>query len=113
MIEVARGQLAEGNEGSASLRAEVAGRALVLSGDAEGPGLATLLEQGFLDGPLELLSLPHHGSDTPHLGELLARSRPERVWVSAGLEPQLAAELDRRGLAWSWTTRDGPLRLTP
>ena len=110
-LELGRGRDAPGNEGSRSLAVECGDARLVLCGDAEAEGLYDLLAEGFLQGPLELLLFPHHGSDTRALAPLLASAQPKRVWVSASSEPQLAREFRRRGLAWSWTGRDGPLSL--
>jgi competence protein ComEC len=107
-----RGGPWRGNEGSRSLAVELAGRRILLSGDAEAAGLAELLDRGELPGaPLELLLLPHHGSDTALLGSLLETTRTRRVWVSVSAPPAVAGELERRGLEWAWTGRDGPLAL--
>lgn len=106
-----RGLDAPGNEGSRSLLLTLGGTNALLCGDAEAEGLAALLERGQLPAGVTLLLLPHHGSETPLIGPLLARTRPSEVWVSAGQEPQLARELTRRGLDWRWTARDGPQHL--
>ena len=34
---------------------------------------------------------------------------PAEVWFSAGNEPPLEAEVERRGIEHRWTGRDGPL----
>ena len=60
------------------------------------------------EGPVSLLLLPHHGSDTPLLGPLLDHFAPERVWVSAGAEPAVARELARRHLPLRRTGHSGP-----
>jgi competence protein ComEC len=106
-----RGGDARGNEGSRALEVTWEGHRLLLTGDAEGEGLAAQLRAGWVHGPLDLLLLPHHGSQTPYLGPLLSVTMPERVWVSESGLPSLAPELDRRGLSWSCTGRDGPLSL--
>jgi beta-lactamase superfamily II metal-dependent hydrolase len=104
-----------GNEGSRSLLLsplEPGGppERVLLCGDAEAEGLAGMLaDLPQADGPGGLLLLPHHGSDTPWLAPLLERFRPREVWVSTTAEPAVAAELDRRGLEWRWTGRDGVL----
>jgi competence protein ComEC len=110
-LELWRAAEGSGNEASRTLVLDWHGRRVILSGDAEGAGLAALVRSGALEGPARLLLLPHHGSETAALGELLARSRPEEVWISASRPPPVARELDRRGLAWRWTGRDGPLGL--
>ena len=97
-----------GNEGSRALEVRWHGQRLLLTGDAEERGL---LELPLDPGPLRLLVAPHHGSDVPGLGPFLARHPPAEVWVSSGERPAIAEELERRGLAWRWTGRDGPLAL--
>ena len=111
VLALLRGRPGPGNEGSRSLVLEDgAGRPLaLLTGDAEQEGLAELLVAELLDGPLEVLLLPHHGSDSPHLGPLLEATGPEQVWISAGGPPQLEAELVRRGLTPRQTHLEGPL----
>jgi beta-lactamase superfamily II metal-dependent hydrolase len=82
---------------------------LLLCGDAEAEGLSRMLRLLPPQGPLDLLLLPHHGSDSPWLVPLLQRCRPREVWISAAARPAVAAELDRRGATWRWTGRDGVL----
>ena len=110
-LALVRGGEFAGNEGSRAMEVSWEGRRLLLTGDAEGEGLAAQLRAGLLGGPLDLLLLPHHGSETPYLGRLLAATRPALVWVSASSRPPLAAELERRGQPWAGTHRDGPLTL--
>jgi len=103
-----RGSTGEDNEGSRSLLVRWRGERLLLTGDAEGPGLELpQLEKG----PLRLLLAPHHGSEASGLGRLLDRCPPGEVWISASRPPPIAAELDRRRIPWLWTARDGPLAL--
>ena len=106
-----RGRPGNNNEGSRSLLLELDTQRVLLCGDAEGEGLAALLREDLIPGPSRLLLLPHHGSESPWMGRLLATARPERVWVSAGGPPPVARELDRRGLDWACTAVGGPLRL--
>ena len=98
------------NEASASLWIERAGERLLLTGDAEGDALDELVDRLEGSDPLTLLLLPHHGSDGPHFGRLLDAARPREVWVSASRLPVTRWELERRGLTWRCTARDGPLR---
>lgn len=104
---LARGVAGRGNEGSRWLRVVWRGRSVLLGGDAEAEGLDAALGAGLLEGPVEVLLLPHHGSDTPWLGALLDSARPRRAWVSSGGLPAVAAELDRRDLPWTWTGEEG------
>jgi competence protein ComEC len=108
-LTVLRGLERPGNEGSRALEVVFDGRRTLLLGDAEEAGLAALLRSGALPGPCEVLLAPHHGSDCAWLGPLLERTRPAEVWISGALEPPIGRELDRRGLPWRWTARDGPL----
>jgi competence protein ComEC len=104
-----RGLPEEGNEGSRSLEVRVGGRRLLLCGDAEGDGLARQLRAGDLRGPYDLVLFPHHGSETPWLGPFLEAARPEQVWFSCAGRPAVADELDRRGIPWRSTAREGTL----
>jgi competence protein ComEC len=108
-LELTRGCGAQGNEGSRSLLLRWEGRSALLSGDAEGVGLAPILAVSGPRAAVDLLLAPHHGSHAPQLGALLEALEPREVWISATGHPPIAAELDRRGIAWRSTARDGPL----
>lgn len=110
-IALLRGLPVAGNEGSRTLSLETPAGWVHLSGDAEGDGLALVLDRGHLCGPARLLLFPHHGSLGPHVGELLSRTRPREIWISSAERPAIAPELDRRGLSWRSTATDGPLVL--
>ncbi len=105
-----RGTAAEGNEGSRCLEVRLGSWSALLTGDAEQDGLAGLLQGDLLRGPYDLLLLPHHGSQTPHLQALLERCTPRRIWVSCGAPAALGPELTRRGLNWTSTRLEGGLR---
>jgi competence protein ComEC len=104
-----RGRDEPGNEGSRTLHVRCGGELAILFGDAEEEGLLELLRRDLVGGPFTEILLPHHGSATPWLGRLLEAAQPASVWISSSERPAVAAELDRRGLPWSWTGRDGPL----
>jgi len=104
-----RGREGNDNEGSRHLELALGGRRVLLCGDAEGPGLAQLIDAGGVRGPLDLLLLPHHGSPSPFLGPLLDAARPAEVWISATGPPAVTPELDRRGILWRATGIQGPL----
>ena len=106
---ILRGAGGAGNEGSRSLLLELAGTRVALLGDAEAEGLAALLRSGALEGPWDVLLAPHHGSETPWLVPLLEAGRPGEVWISRPAEPPIARELDRRGIPWRCTSREGTL----
>lgn len=108
-LTLLRGAPGDGNEGSRSLLVEWRGRRVLLSGDAVDGGLASVLAAGHLEGPLDLLLLPHHGSHGTAVTELLDRVAPEEVWVSCSGRPAIADELDRRGERWRSTGSEGPL----
>jgi competence protein ComEC len=109
-VEQVRGVDAAGNAGSRGLLVRYGEHRLWLLSDADGPGLAATLEL-LEPGDLTLLLAPHHGAATAEVGALLDAVRPEQVWISGAHWPPIAAELDRRGLPWRWTARDGPLGL--
>lgn len=106
-----RGSPARDNEGSRALALAWRGRSVVLCGDAEDDGLIGLIELWRPRRGLDLLLLPHHGSHSPWLGELLDAWRPREVWISAAAPPPVAAELERRGVRWRCTSAEGDLRL--
>jgi predicted membrane metal-binding protein len=108
-----RGSDAPGNEGSRCLEIRWGSWRALLTGDAEQDGLAGLLEPGILDGPYDLVLLPHHGSESPHLDEFLRRCRPTEIWISCGSPAALGPELDRQGRLWSSTYRSGALVARP
>jgi len=109
-VELVRGQEGEDNEGSRHLALAWEGRRVLLLGDAEDEGLARSLAEGALDGPVDLLLLPHHGRSTPQLARLLERARPSTVWASCGEPPQVQEEVGAAGIALRSTFEDGPLR---
>lgn len=110
-LEISRGIDDPGNEGSLALEVVWRGERLVLCGDAEEEGLSAWLRERPARSPARLLLLPHHGSDTEHLGRLLDAVRPSEAWISATGSPVLGPELDRRGLSWRSTSAHGFLGL--
>jgi len=112
-LQLVRGSDAAGNEGSRTLVVLGPEGRLVLTGDAEGAGLLAALRAGWLAGeaPARLLLAPHHGSDTPLLGPLLAELRPREVWISTSRPSAIEAELLRRGVRCRTTAAEGPLAL--
>jgi competence protein ComEC len=86
---------------------------IILSGDAEGHGLAAMLSLGhdgrsaLEPGPVDALLLPHHGSQTPHLGWLLDHLQPREVWGSGSEPPLGQAELERRAIPVRATSEVG------
>lgn len=118
-LRVLRGGAFPGNEGSLTLDVRWRGARVVLSGDAEGHGLAAMLRglpgrpPAMEAGPVDALLLPHHGSSSRHLGWLLDRLRPAEVWVSASeVAPVLARECQRRGIRLRATASGGPFTWT-
>lgn len=115
-LSLLRGGRLPGNEGSRALLVEAPGLGRVLlTGDAEAEGLAAMLKSTELarGGPLAVLLLPHHGSESAHFAELLSTTRPEHLWISASDASQLAPELARRGLSPGTTSSAGPLTWPP
>ena len=113
VLTLFRGRPVVGNEGSRSLLVEWRGWRAALCGDAEADSLRTLAEVLERGPRLDLLLLPHHGSDGPHFGRLLDAARPREVWVSRSGPLPTAGELERRGLSWRSTAHEGALRTVP
>lgn len=111
-LSLSRGLDEAGNEGSRVLALELGERRVLLCGDAEGDGLARLLAGGALDGPWDLMLIPHHGSETSLLGPLLDATQPREAWISASTLTGVVHELDRREIPWRATCLEGPLRRT-
>jgi beta-lactamase superfamily II metal-dependent hydrolase len=113
-LELWRGSIHAGNEGSRSLFLDYRGESVLLSGDAEADGLAEILRRNCAadrEKPaLRLLLFPHHGSETDQLGELLASANPAEIWISCSGSPPVLKEIDRRGIPCR-TTVAGPLTL--
>ncbi len=78
--------------------------------ERKSPIHAASLAAGHLDGPFDLVLLPHHGGHGEAVGRLLERAAAVRLWISGSGRPPIADELDRRGLVWE-STADGALRL--
>ncbi len=110
-LRVLRANGEPGNEGSRNLEIAWGADRLVLFGDCEAEGMERLLREGWISGPLRLLALAHHGSQTPLLGDLLDATRPKETWISNSELPPTTRELDRRGLSWACTGERGPLAL--
>jgi competence protein ComEC len=109
-LRLLRASADPGNEGSRSLEVAWGSERLILFGDAEADGLEALLRGGSIEGPFRLVVLPHHGSESALLGDLLDATRPAEAWVSSSELPPAAGELARRGISWRCTA-DGPLAL--
>lgn len=109
-LTLLRGGPFPGNEGSRSLLVEHGDRRLLLCGDAEAEGLAALLADWPDGQTVDVLLMPHHGSDMQLLEPLLDALQPQEVWISKGGPAQLEAELHRRGLVVRTTAGDTTLR---
>jgi len=110
-VVLVRGGEQPGNEGSRSLWIHDAEGALLLCGDANAAGLAGTLSELRGSGALRLLLFPHHGSQTELVSPLLAALTPAEIWISCSGDPPILPELERRGVRWRTTERDGPLVL--
>ncbi len=110
-LELSRWRNVDGNEGSRSLHIRFGDTRVLLTGDAEGEALRELANRLATKEPVSLMLLPHHGSDGPHFGRLLGEARPEQVWISHSRALSITGELDRRGIPWKSTARDGSLAL--
>ena len=109
--QLARGSDSEDNEGSRTLLASLGPWRAQLHGDAVEQGLQAQLEAEALRGPVDVLLWPHHGDPGPWTTALLDRARPREVWISTSGTGGVERELDRRGIPWRSTSRDGPMRV--
>lgn len=73
---------ADDNANSIVLSIEFAGRRILLTGDLEGSGQASLLSQP--PRPTDILLAPHHGSRKANSAALARWARPRQVIVSGG-----------------------------
>jgi competence protein ComEC len=109
------------NDASLVLRVARAGRAVLFSGDLEGPG------EGELCGRVEagqtiaadVLKVPHHGSRTSSSEELLSAVRPQVAVISLGWlnrfhfpRPEVIERYRRRGIRILRTDQVGAITLT-
>jgi competence protein ComEC len=102
---------ADANERCLVLRARADGITALIPGDAESPSLA-----GLPLAPVDVLQVPHHGSDDPGLPGVLHRLRPAVALVSAGEgnsygHPRAATlqALGQAGARVQRTDRDGDI----
>jgi competence protein ComEC len=73
------------NNGSVVMLLEANGFRALLTGDAEAPVEAQLLERGLL-GPVDVLKVGHHGSESGTTPEMLAVLRPRIAIISCGAD---------------------------
>ena len=96
------------NESSVVLLIEYAGRHVLLTGDVDREGMELLLEQR-IDGPIDVMQSPHHGSRTANPPELVNWADPRNVVISGSrpdlLESLAAIYTEKTGLFC--TQRDG------
>jgi competence protein ComEC len=109
------------NDASLVLRVARAGRAVLFSGDLEGPGEGELC--GRVDAgqtiAADVLKVPHHGSRTSSSEELLSAVRPQVAVISLGWlnrfhfpRPEVIARYRRRGIRILRTDQVGAITLT-
>lgn len=112
-VEVSLGAAQSRNRGSLVLRVAVAGRVLILAGDAEAAAEADLLAE---PGPLraDVLKLGHHGSRTSSTPAFLDAVSPALAVASAPCHgrfgmphAEVVTRVRERGAALWWTGRDG------
>lgn len=103
------------NMGSLVVHAQARGLSVLLPGDAESPVLARVPVPG-----VDVLQVPHHGSEDPGLPGVLERARPMLAVVSAGAgnpfghprAPTIAA-LSASGARVLRTDRGGDIDVSP
>jgi competence protein ComEC len=76
------GLVSDENDRSLVIEARVRGLRALLCGDIESAGLRALLESRPIQAA-DVVLLPHHGSATDALSDLLLRARPNRALLSA------------------------------
>ncbi|HEY0264790.1 MAG TPA: ComEC/Rec2 family competence protein [Granulicella sp.] len=91
------------NNDSLVLRVDYGRASMLLEGDAEAPSERTMLATGLL-GPVILLKVGHHGSQTSTTPEFLAQTAPRDAVISAGRDntfghprPEILARLAAAG----------------
>lgn len=112
-----RSPRARENNGSLVLRASLAGRSALFSGDVERLGEEDLVAAG-LPLSADILKVPHHGSRTSTSPEFLARVGPRVALIGVGRRnrfghpaPEVVERLDGAGARVFRTDRDGDLSL--
>ena len=105
------------NNRSLCLYLPTAAGGILLTGDLEGSGVASLLDTP-LPGKVSLLKAPHHGSRNSSPAEILKKLQPQVVIVSAGYENsyhfpsrELLDEAEAAGADVWRTDLDGSVRM--
>jgi competence protein ComEC len=106
------------NNASAVAMLESGGFRALLTGDAEAPVETLLLERGLL-GPIDVLKVGHHGSDSSTTDALLAITRPRLALISLGADNEyghphpatLARLVGVPGLVVHRTDQEGTVRV--
>lgn len=98
------------NETSLVLSVRAEGHRVLLTGDVEEQGIATLLRDPRSLGA-GVLVLPHHGAATSNLDDLVERVRPRVALASSRADPPAAGVLARRGITALATSRHGRIRV--
>ena len=111
VLTLIRGAERSGNEGSRSLEVRTSsGWSALLCGDAEEEGLVRSLVRGDLAASVDLVLLPHHGSQLRAAAAFLDRVAPAQAVVSCTGPAPLAHELARRSIPLWTTSRMGAFR---
>lgn len=106
------GRLLSTNEASVALLIEYRGRRVLLLADVTGDWLNQVLRE--VDGPVDVVQVPHHGLPDVNLEQLVHRARPRYALISAAAgERQEAARkhLVQAGVATLATYRHGALTI--
>lgn len=111
-------QNASRNNRSLALYLAYRDKGILLTGDLETPGLQQLLAHP-LPGPVDVLKLPHHGSDGSAPNLLLNQTQPQLAVVSVGAHnpyhlpgKQWRNLLQKNGIPLWQTAQQGTIRLT-
>ncbi len=105
------------NNRSLALYLPTAAGGILLTGDLEARGVASLLDSS-LPGRVSLLKVPHHGSRNSSPGEILEKLQPQIVIVSAGYKNsyhlpsrELLEQAEDNGAEVWRTDLDGTVRM--
>lgn len=115
------GHFREGNNASCVLLIEFRGRRLLLTGDIEAPAEKSLLADAtagaLLEGGVDVLVAPHHGSRSSSIPAFVARLQPAHVVFTVGYRnryghphPTVIARYQRVGSVIHRSDRDGLIR---
>gem|GEM_PF-170602 len=106
------GELLSANEGSVALLIDCGGLRVLLLADITGAWLGRVLDE--VDGPVDVVQVPHHGLPDVDLQELIRRTRPTYALISASSGPpqeSARSRLEQAGIRTLLTWEHGAVTL--